>query len=141
MRLKSQLTQGLVGVFTFGINPENPEHAQRLEMTSQYLAEEDHIRVLKKDSGKGGEEVKIFDMKTIDLVEDAEKTDDGLTHEKNQDLLESGVDAGPFSTDLTPKQAQEDVAHEPREDDLGSSEESPLIKKLRRITEMNQENE
>ena len=28
---------------------------------------------------------------------------------------------------------------EPKEDDLGSSEESPLIKKLRKITEMNQE--
>ena len=28
---------------------------------------------------------------------------------------------------------------EPKEDDLGSSEESPLIKKLRKITEMNHE--
>ena len=139
MRLKSQLTQGLLGVFTFGINPENTDKNAKLELTSQYLAEEDHIRAIKKNAAKRGEEVKIFDMKTINQIEDAEKTDDGLTLDKEQDLRE--IDSNPFSAEQTPIQVKEELPNEPREDDLGSSEESPLIKKLRRITEMNQENE
>ena len=82
MRFKSQLTQGLVGVFTFGVNPDNPDQTSKLEMTSEYLAEEDHISVLKKN---GGDDVKILDMKTINQVEDTEKTDDGLAGEQDQD--------------------------------------------------------
>ena len=78
-------------------------------------------------------------MKTISQIEDAEKTDDGLTLDKEQDLRE--IDSNPFSAEQTPIQVKEEPPNEPREDDLGSSEESPLIKKLRRITEMNQENE
>ena len=78
-------------------------------------------------------------MKTINQIEDAEKTDDGLTLDKEQDLRE--IDSNPFSAEQTPIQVKEELPNEPREDDLGSSEESPLIKKLRRITEMNQENE
>ena len=97
MRLKSQLTQGLLGVFTFGINPENTDKNAKLELTSQYLAEEDHIRAIKKNAAKRGEEVKIFDMKTINQIEDAEKTDDGLTLDKEQDLRE--IDSNPFSAE------------------------------------------
>ena len=78
-------------------------------------------------------------MEAVNQFEDAEKTDDGLTLDKEQNFREP--DSNPFSAEQTPILVKEEPSAEPREDDLGSSEESPLIKKLRRITEMNQENE
>ena len=66
-------------------------------------------------------------------MDDAVRTDDGIGTDKDRKAIQQ------LMAEQEPLLGDNETNIEPKEDDLGSSEESPLIKKLRKITEMNQE--
>ena len=48
------------------------------------MAEEDHIKALKKHAAKKGEEIKIAKLEALGKLEDTEKTDDGIQTDRDR---------------------------------------------------------